>query len=815
MGPRRSTASLTSQRGAALLIFALILISTLLAFFLSRLNSVTLGTQRDQISIDALAQAKEALIGFAATYRDTHPDAGNNNDKLFGYLPCPDTDNDGESDSCGATDVSLVGRLPWKTLGLPPLRDGSGECLWYAVSGRAKDNPKTAIFNWDTLGQFIIQDAGGATLAGATAHEQPLAIILAPRSPLAAQSRTSAGASECGGSNTATDYLEGIGALGIGDTTLIVANAASIHSGTNNDLGLWISGRELFERIKRRQDFAGDIKNLLDKLKTELDGIPLASLPTGLTTVLSTPTCPVADGPGDQKDAYFRCNWKDNLKYFASPPAPPTPVTINGASCNAVLFFGGERNPGQNRATPADKLDANNYLEGTSTTIFSAGGSYSISEIFNFKLPATDLARCIQGLPAGATQKSFAADFGTFTVAGGGGGAAVSPDATNQTVAITYTGSSGNGCFWLPDLIPLAGKTLRAYYEFQFLQADAYALTATGQDRGNGFTFQMVRNDIGAPTTCGTVGNMGALGTSDMWGSFSFIVETDVYKNTSDPAGNHTAIMTNGNLNHGADVPLGTVNAACNGTATGCLHSPANKFEEGDATDNDPLPSKHNQRLEIHTGCNSTCTSCTPADHFAPAPYTKTYAKISTWVDCIDCTSVSTDFLGSELIAATENRDFSAAGAWTGTNWTLAAGAFDHVAGANPATLPNSALSSAPVATSTYNVKTTVATSAPGALAISFGGTSSGSILLNVGSTTLNIQLKAISTAALAVTPDTAWVGIIDNVSITPWNIPTIQRCLNLNTELNSVYVGFTGGFLGATDTIQGVTFSNFFVRSD
>lgn len=343
MATRNRPARLTSQRGAALLIVALVLIGALLGTFFSRLNSVTLGTQRDQISSSAMAQAKEALIGFAATYRDTHPDSGNNNDKLFGYLPCPDTDNDGISDNCGATDVSLVGRLPWKTLGLPPLRDGSGECLWYAVSGHAKDSPKSAVFNWDTLGQLIIRDAGGTVLAGATAHDYPLAVVLAARSPTAGQSRPSGGVSECGGSNTVTDYLEGIGALGTGNTTITLGNADSVKSGTNNDLGLWISGNELFERIKRRQDFASDIKNLLDKLKAELDGIPLASLPTGLSTVLGTPACPVADGPGDQRDAYFRCNWKDNLKYFASPPPPPTPVTINGAACNAVLFFGGER----------------------------------------------------------------------------------------------------------------------------------------------------------------------------------------------------------------------------------------------------------------------------------------------------------------------------------------------------------------------------------------------------------------------------------------------------------------------------------------
>lgn len=69
--------------------------------------------------------------------------------------------------------------------------------------------------------------------------------------------------------------------------------------------------------------------------------------------------------------------------------------------------------------------------------------------------------------------------------------------------------------------------------------------------------------------------------------------------------------------------------------------------------------------------------------------------------------------------------------------------------------------------------------------------------------------------------PDTTWAGTVDNVSITPWHAPIVQRCLDLNTPvpnlnvMNSVYVGFTGGFRGTADTIQGVTFSNFFVRSD
>jgi hypothetical protein len=112
----------------------------------------------------------------------------------------------------------------------------------------------------------------------------------------------------------------------------------------------------------------------------------------------------------------------------------------------------------------------------------------------------------------------------------------------------------------------------------------------------------------------------------------------------------------------------------------------------------------------------------------------------------------------------------------------------------------------------------TLATSVPGTIEVSFGGTASGPITLIESSTTLNIQLKAVSAGALSIMPDITWAGTIDNVSITPWHAPILQRCLDLThplNEMNSVYVGFTGGFRGTTDTIQGVTFSNFFIRSD
>ncbi|MBK8120557.1 MAG: hypothetical protein IPK39_16285 [Sulfuritalea sp.] len=98
---------------------------------------------------DSLAQAREALLAYAATYRDDP----SRSTEVFGYLPCPDTSGktgiqtpgDGEAAAtCGTSEQAAIGLLPYKTLGLPDLRDSSGVCLWYAVAGGFKNNPKTA-----------------------------------------------------------------------------------------------------------------------------------------------------------------------------------------------------------------------------------------------------------------------------------------------------------------------------------------------------------------------------------------------------------------------------------------------------------------------------------------------------------------------------------------------------------------------------------------------------------------------------------------------------------------------------------------------
>jgi hypothetical protein len=151
--------------------------------------------QRDETQ-QILRQAKDALIAWSAA----RPDSVGPPVPGPGHLVCPDLDNDGQANtvSCG-TAATRTGRLPWVTLGLPDLRDPSGERLWYAVSRcfleRTPDVFCNYAVNSDTQGQL--------TVTGLTPATTVVAIIFAPGPALGGQNRTGAGM------NVAANYLEG------------------------------------------------------------------------------------------------------------------------------------------------------------------------------------------------------------------------------------------------------------------------------------------------------------------------------------------------------------------------------------------------------------------------------------------------------------------------------------------------------------------------------------------------------------------------------------------------------------------------------
>ncbi len=221
--------ALRRQNGAALIVMLVIMILGSAAFLLSSLNSAALQNSRDRITADALAQAKEALIGYAAKVQISSSSASNQ--PRPGDLPCPDTNNDGlQESSCGnasgsSGQAARLGRLPWKTLGLPDLRDASGERLWYAVSNNFKYNTRnTALLNSDTPGTITVRDSAGNIIHnGCVAYGLPgcptpgtsdaafgtgaVAVIIAPGGAL---TRQGSGSSQDrnSGINIASNYLD-------------------------------------------------------------------------------------------------------------------------------------------------------------------------------------------------------------------------------------------------------------------------------------------------------------------------------------------------------------------------------------------------------------------------------------------------------------------------------------------------------------------------------------------------------------------------------------------------------------------------------
>jgi len=222
-----------------------LLLVAIAAVLINSLTAADAKNARQAKTTAALAQAKDALLGYAAS-DITRP----------GELPCPDIDNDGmlilNDDYSGSTCTSLIGRLPWKTLGLPDLRDGSGERLWYALSDPFHANG-SAILNSNTKGTLVVYNADGVSLQTQAGYSA-VAVIFSPGSPLASQTR-----------NTATQQNDAANYLDIANSRNNASASgpfiAGTQSSTFNDQLLLITTQDLIPLLEKR--VAGEVKKAL------------------------------------------------------------------------------------------------------------------------------------------------------------------------------------------------------------------------------------------------------------------------------------------------------------------------------------------------------------------------------------------------------------------------------------------------------------------------------------------------------------------------------------------------------------------------
>lgn len=740
---RRKPAHPRLAQGSAL-VFILIILMAGAAFLVSALRSNP-QVERDKITADVLAKAKDLLIGQAVSRSAAGERPGDLiwPDSFGGTETPPNYDGKADGgcmDSTSANGLPLIastqnmrciGRLPWVDLKMSIVHaeenDPVGIMPWYVVSANLVDTGCLGILNSDviTLPQPTLNaDATRSYLpptcsatnvlphpwltvrnaTGTVISNRVAAVIIIPGPALLGQPRPSS--PNLVGPSA---YLDSIT---ISDTTYSNADLDNDFiqaqpSDTFNDKLLFITIDELMAAVEKH--VAAEAGNTLRTFYNTCGFYPkpvnfldnscytgTCASDTGLTQG-RFPSSAAVTYSGWSLPLWFSENRWDTVLYYAisdgfkSGGDGATLLSVDGSASARALFFTPASNaPPINRVTAPNVLgnylltaensnldtafifnntsergyqrkdDPSGYspsspnpICGCAATTFSwAVGTSNCSAPISARLDGSEIAltstasgttgavtaRCnvstwqasspppptCSGTATGPTVSfSDSTQFSQFEPVGSG----VTVDPATQTAHIDVAGGSGGGCFWFPNPLTINGKILRAFYEFQFKEPDPPG----GADLGYGFTFSLLEGDMGKPTICSSQSRMGVLPASDY--PFSLFVETDIHDgSTGETAPNHTAIMANGNISHSAT--NGNLTATCNGTAAGCNHSPSNKFEEN------PNPLWHNQRVEIHSGYDSTCTTSGGG----------TYSRVRVWVDCLACTDTAADFTSTPTV---------------------------------------------------------------------------------------------------------------------------------------------------------------------
>lgn len=182
----------------------------------------------------ALQEAKQVLIGYALTYPER-----SGGEYGPGYLPCPDTDDDGSAQSsCSFSGGTSIGRIPWKTLEIDNLKDNAGETIWYALSDNFRNNNKLIPLNSETPGQLTVDGA-----------DDIVAVLIAPGVAIGDQDRSSSNV------NDPAQYLDGENA----DLDTVFTSSSSSYE--FNDLVVTITRAEFMRYVERR--VLGEVKTAL------------------------------------------------------------------------------------------------------------------------------------------------------------------------------------------------------------------------------------------------------------------------------------------------------------------------------------------------------------------------------------------------------------------------------------------------------------------------------------------------------------------------------------------------------------------------
>lgn len=391
------------QQGAALLVFITILILGAATLLVKQLGEVSSSYQHSSRTMQSLADAREALIGWSVS----HPNAP-------GMLPLPDMDNSGDSDCVAGIGTSiLIGRLPSAApatvgcsdarlnLGVHP-RDASGEQLWYAVSRNLLyDGGYPIGDDFDTSGDWItVRDGQGNVIS-----DRVVAVIIAPGLALSGQNRST-------NPLVANYYMD---AVTVGTSTydnydLDRDFIAAAQGDTFNDHLVYITIDELMAKTGMR--VARRVQQCLDDYAAGGDGtyswaaqFDAASPPdynddvgANLGRVPDSPTSGAWIPVNCLSSMTYWSSWKERVLYQVaggyqpgSATACPTCLSLDGsANKRAMVMLAGPPLAGQQRTTNADKGDINNYLEGGNSDGDNFFANQPLANSFNDRVICAD-----------------------------------------------------------------------------------------------------------------------------------------------------------------------------------------------------------------------------------------------------------------------------------------------------------------------------------------------------------------------------------------------------------------------------------------
>lgn len=314
------------QQGLAMLILVFMIALALTGYLFVGLDSESLKRNREAKTAMALAEAKAALLGWSIRRGAGEPG-------MPGQLPCPEdtgligTPNEGSALANCNSALPVIGRLPWRTLGLGDVRDGNGEKLWYVLSNGFRASP----VNSTTPGQINVNGIPNVAVA----------LIFSPGIPLAGQARPTPTSMA---PPIPSEYLD----LTNQDGDINYADNGPL--ATFNDKLLILTQAELFGLVEKRilREILGDNTQGLTRFyMANANVYPYADVNNdGVSDppqLIGTPSYEGVSNPEPDnlffntalKNILINNNWMPLINYQVSNDRQSVTISINGQTLNA------------------------------------------------------------------------------------------------------------------------------------------------------------------------------------------------------------------------------------------------------------------------------------------------------------------------------------------------------------------------------------------------------------------------------------------------------------------------------------------------